>query len=134
MRKRLSPLLFMALLAVCVMAHGCSTNQYNIAAKSIITAQEVYGATMSATADAYGSGILSESGKAEVIKYGTVAHDGIALAQVSLLTALDVRTSEAERSLEAAVSAMKHHLFALIDVAVSFGVSISDTVTSYRKE
>jgi hypothetical protein len=122
----------LAFLASMLVIPGCSANQVNVAAKSIITANEVYDATMQAASDAYKKGVMGEEGKEKILKYGNVAYSGIAAANTALLAALDAGTKESETALDAAVRVMKGHLFDLIEVAVSFGVELKKIVTDYR--
>ena len=114
-----------------VFSTACSTSNLNIAAKTIITAQEIYDATMKASADAYAQGLIDDGAKLEIIVIGNLAHDSIALAQAALITFVDASTAENESKLNAALSAVKDNLGELISRAVALGVTLSDTITNY---
>lgn len=121
------------LMALAIIFTGCSTNQLNVAAKSIITAQEIYDATMSAAGDAYKVGKIEDDAKDKIVAMGTLAYESINMAQISLLACLDVSTAENERRLQVALTAMRENLVKLIDSAVSFGIIISSTVANYKE-
>ena len=134
MKTRLYPVCYLLLVALCLMAQGCGTNQLNIAAKSILTAQEAYDATLSASAQAYKDGFLSDESKEKIIAVGAIAHDSIQLAQTSLLVALDASTKENMSKLDAAIAALRENVSMLIGQAVALGVKIYGAAVTYKGE
>lgn len=123
---------FTAVAAILLLAAGCAANQLNVAAKSIITAQELYDSTMRASADAHAQGLIDDEARARIIVIGNMAHDSIALAQAALVTCLDAGTAENQSKLAAALLAVKGNLGRLVETAVNFGVNLSGAVNNYH--